>query len=193
MRRVCFCWGLVLLLTSTLLAQKRDKDPTAGFPRALLHAQYVYVTSMTGGEFNVSTYPEDRAVIHTVQGALQKWGRYTLVYEPEDADLIFNVRPGRELEARAGVRVSPGSAPSPAGTGMPSSAAEMVGAGLGPADDYVEVLMPVPTDKLNVSGATLLWRRTRHNGLADGAPLIQEFRKEADAAATHDLQAKRKP
>ena len=65
MRRVCFCWGLVLLLTSALVAQKREKDPTAGFPRALLHGQYVYVTSMTGGEFNISTYPEDRAVIHT--------------------------------------------------------------------------------------------------------------------------------
>jgi hypothetical protein len=34
--------GLVLLSTSALVAQKGDKDPTAGFPRALLHAQYVY-------------------------------------------------------------------------------------------------------------------------------------------------------
>ena len=193
MRRAYFCCGLVLLLTPALVAQKREKDPTAGFPRALLHGQYVYVTSMTGGEFNISTYPEDRAVIHTVQDALQKWGRYTLVYELEDADLIFNVRSGRELEGRAGARVTTGSPPPPGGTGMPSSAAEIVGASIGPADDYVEVLMPIPTDKVNVSHATLLWRRTRHNGLADGAPLIQEFRKEADAAAAHDTQAKKKP
>jgi hypothetical protein len=193
MRRACFCWGLVLLLTSAVVAQKRDKDPTAGFPRVVLHAQYIYVTSITGGEFNISTYSEDRAAIDTVQDALQKWGRYTLVYKPDDADLIFNVRSGRELEARARARVTPGSAPPPAGTGMPASADEIVGASVGPADDYVEVLMPIPTDKLDVSRATLLWRRTRHNGLADGAPLIQEFRKEADAAAAHDTQAKKKP
>ena len=31
MRRVCFCWGLVLLLTSALVAQKREKDPTEVF------------------------------------------------------------------------------------------------------------------------------------------------------------------
>ena len=193
MRRACFCWGLVLLLTSALVGQKREKDPTTGFPRAMLHAQYVYVTSMTGGEFNISTYPEDRAAIGTVQDALQKWGRYTLVYKPEDAELIFNVRAGRQLEARAGVRVTAGSAPPSTGTQATTSIGEMVGANVGPADDYVEVLMPIPTDKLEVSRATLLWRRTRHNGLVDGAPLIQEFRKEADAAAAHDTQAKKKP
>lgn len=193
MRRACLCWGLVLLSTSALLAQIREKDTTAGFPRALLHAQYVYVTSLTGGEFNISTYPEDRAVIHMVQSALQKWGRYTLVYGPEDADLIFNVRSGRELEARSGTRVTPGSAPPPDETGMPTTAGQIVGAGVGPSDDYVEVLMPNPMDKPNVSRATLLWRRTRHNGLIDGAPLIQEFRKEADAAAAHDTEAKKKP
>jgi len=193
MRRAYFCWGLVLLLTSALVAQKREKDPTAGFPRAMLHAQYVYVTSMTGSEFNISTYPEDRAAIDTVQDALQKWGRYTLVYKPEDAELIFNVRAGRQLEARAGVRVTTGSAPPSTGTRATTSIGEIVGANVGPADDYVEVLMPIPTEKLEVSRATLLWRRTRHNGLVDGAPLIQEFRKEADAAAAHDTQAKKKP
>jgi hypothetical protein len=159
----------------------------------MLHAQYVYVTSMTGSEFNISTYPEDRAAIDTVQDALQKWGRYTLVYKPEDAELIFNVRAGRQLEARAGVRVTAGSAPPPTGTRATTSIGEIVGANVGPADDYVEVLMPIPTEKLEVSRATLLWRRTRHNGLVDGAPLIQEFRKEADAAAAHDTQAKKKP
>ena len=190
MRRFCFSWALVLLLAGALLA--REKDPTAGFPRVLLHAQFVYVTSMTGGEFNVSTYPEDRSAIDTVQAALQKWGRYTLVYKPEDADLIFNVRAGRELEARAAVRANAGSPPLPAGTGMPSPV-EMVGASVGPADDYLEVLMPTPTGKLNVSRATLLWRRSHHNGLGDGAPLIQDFRKEADAASAHDAQARKKP
>src|SRR5215471_6925145 len=116
MRRACFCFSLVLILVSALQAKKRDKDPTAGFPRVLLNARFVYVTSFTGGEFNISTYPEDRAAIDTVQEAIQKWGRYTLVYKPEDAEVIFNVRAGRELEARAGVRVA--STPPPTGTGV---------------------------------------------------------------------------
>jgi len=189
MRRACICLGLLLVLTCALQAQKRVKDPTAGFPRSLLNARFVYVTSMTGGEFNTSTYPEDRAAIDTVQDALQKWGRYTLVYKPEDAELIFNVRAGRQIEARAGVRGSVGSAPPQAGTRI----GEIVGANVGPADDYVEILMPIPTEKLNVSRATLLWQRTRHNGLGDGAPLITQFREEAGAAAAHDAQAKSKP
>jgi hypothetical protein len=193
MRRACVSLGLLLLLTSALQAQKRDKDPTAGFPRALLNARFVFVTSMTGGEFNISTYPEDRAAIDTVQDALQKWGRYTLVYKPEDAELIFNVRAGRQLEARAGVRGTAGSAPPSAGTRVTTSIGEIVGTSVGPADDYVEILMPIPTDRLNVSHATLLWKRAHHNGFGDGAPLIKEFREESDAAAAHDAQAKKKP
>jgi hypothetical protein len=193
MRRACFCWSLVLVLASLLQAQKREKDPTAGFPRALFHAQFVYVTSMTGGEFNVSTYPEDRTAINSVQGALQKWGHYTLVYKPEDADLIFNVRAGRELEGHGGVRLNRGSAPPPGGTGVPASVGEIVGAGVGPADDYLEVLMPIQTERLDPSHATLLWRRTHHGGFGDGAPLLQEFRKEAEAAAAHDAQSRKKP
>lgn len=192
MRRACLCWSLVLILASALQAQKRQKDPTAGFPRAMLHAQFVYVTSMTGSEFNVSTYPEDRAAIDRVQDALEKWGRYTLVYTVEDADLVFNVRSGRQLEGRTGVRAISGSAP-PGGAGVPTSIGGIVGARVGPADDYVEVLMPVATDKLDVSRATLLWRRKDHGGLGDGAPLIQEFRKEAEAAAAHDSQSTKTP
>jgi hypothetical protein len=191
MPRACFCCLLVLILASALPAKKRDKDPTASFPRALLNARFVYVTSFTGGEFNISTYPEDRAAIETAQEALQKWGLYTLVYKPEQADLIFNVRAGRELEARAGVRVA--TAPPPSGTGGNTGTGAMVGANFGPKDDYVEILMSIPTERLNLSHATMLWNGSRHHGLADGAPLIQEFRKEADAAAAHDLQSKKKP
>ena len=69
----------------------------------------------------------------------------------------------------------------------------MAGASVGPPDDYVEILMPVPTERLNPSHATMLWQRTRHNGLGQDAPLIQEFRREADAAAAHDRASKKKP
>lgn len=185
MPRACWVWSLVLILACLSQAQKRDKDPTAGFNRALLHAQFVYVTSMTGGQFKASTYETDRAAIDIVQNAIQTWGRYTLVYKSEDADLIFNVRAGRPLEARAGVSAT-------GGTGVPTSAGEMAGASVGPADDYMEVLQPIPTESLEVSHATQLWRRTQHGGFEDGAPLVQEFRKEAEAAAAHDAELKKK-
>jgi len=191
MRRACFCFSLVLIVASALQAKKRDKDPTAGFPRVLLHARFVYVTSFTGGQFKISTYPEDRAAIDTVQEAIQKWGRYTLVYKPEEADLIINVRAGRELEASAGLRTA--SAPPPTGTGVNTSTGGMWGASIGPADDYIEILTPIPTERLDLSRATIVWNRTRHNGLGQGAPLIQEFRKEADAAAAHDADSNKKP
>ena len=191
MRRACFCFSWVLILASTLQAKKRDKDPTAGFPRVFLNARFVYVTSFTGGQFDTSTYPEDRAAIETVQQALEKWGRYSLVYKPEQADLTFHVRAGRELEVAAAVRV--GSSPPPNGPEANTGTAEMVGANVGPKDDYVEVLMPTPTERPNVSRGTILWNRTRHNGLGQGAPLIQEFRKEADEEAAHDAASKKKP
>lgn len=191
MRRACFSVSLVLILASALQAKKRDKDPTASFPRALLSARYVYVTSFTGGEFNISTDPEDRTAIETAQKALEKWGRYILVYKPEEADLIFNVRAGRQVEARAGLRV--GSPQPTIGPGVNTGTGGMWGAGVGPKDDYVEILMPNPTERLKVSRATLLWNRERHNGLGNGAPLIEDFRKEADAAAAHDAESKKKP
>ena len=191
MRRACFCFSLVLILASALQAKKRDKDPTTGFPRDFLNARFVYVTSFTGGQFNPSTYPEDRAAIQMAQEALEKWGRYILVYKPEQADLIFNLRAGREVEVATAVRV--GSSSPQIGSGANTGTAEMVGANIGPKDDYVEILLPTPTEGLNAGRATLLWNRTRHNGLGQGAPLIQEFRKEADAAAAHDAESKKKP
>src|SRR5215471_4898589 len=109
MRRACFCFSWVLILASALQAKKRDKDPTTGFPRVFLNARFVYVTSFTGGQFNPSTYPEDRAAIQMAQEALEKWGRYILVYKPEQADLIFNLRAGREVEVATAVRVGSSS------------------------------------------------------------------------------------
>ena len=177
MRHRAYVLGLLLVLTSVLQAQKRDKEPI--LPSILWTSQFVHVTSMTGDEFNISTYPEDRAAIETVRDALREWGRYTLVSKLEDAELIVNVRSGRQLEAGGGARTTPGSIGG------------IVGAGVGPADDYVEILMPMPTGRLNVRHTTVLWQRALHNGLGDGAPLIQEFRKEAEAAAANAAQAKK--
>ena len=57
----------------------------------------------------------------------------------------------------------------------------------------MEILMPTPTERLDPSHATLLWRRAHHGGFGSGAPLVQQFRKEAEAAVASDAKAKKKP
>jgi hypothetical protein len=71
------------------------------FPKTLLNARYVYVTSYDGAEFNPNILPEDRAAISNVQSALQQWGRYTVVYRPQEADMIVAVqsRPSEDVLA----------------------------------------------------------------------------------------------
>ncbi len=188
MRRHWFCLALVLLLPAAL--HSKEKDPTAGFPRSLLHAQYVYVTSMTGDAYNPSTVTEDRDAIQRVEEAIRKWGRYTIVMRPEQADIVFRVRAGRLAEATGGMHVGVGTPPS---AGRPTTTAGPVfGADVGPPDDYLEVLNSTGSRPTEMSSAAVLWRRTRHNGLGVGAPLVQDFRKEADAAAQRDA-AKQKP
>ena len=71
------------------------------FPGTLVNARYVYVTSYDGDQFNINLFPEDRQAISTVQDAMQKWGKFTLVYEPNQADIVLMVtsRPSEDILA----------------------------------------------------------------------------------------------
>jgi hypothetical protein len=71
------------------------------FPGTLVNARYVYVTSYDGDQFNTNLFPEDRQAIATVQDALQKWGKFTLVYQPSQADIVLMVtsRPSEDILA----------------------------------------------------------------------------------------------
>jgi hypothetical protein len=82
---------LVLLLTAVAgMAAVSSYDQP--FPGTLINARYVYVTSYDGNQFSPNLLPEDRQAIATVQDAIQKWGRYILVYRPQDADMILAVQ-----------------------------------------------------------------------------------------------------
>ena len=54
-----------------------------------------------GGQFNPNLLPEDRQAIGTVQDAIQKWGKFILVYEPRQADIVLMVmsRPSEDVLA----------------------------------------------------------------------------------------------
>src|SRR5713101_798447 len=71
------------------------------FPGTLVNARYVYVTSYDGDEFNSNLLPEDRNAINAVQDAMQKWGKFILVYRPQDADIVLMVqsRPSEDVLA----------------------------------------------------------------------------------------------
>ena len=92
--------GLVLtLLIVTVVAMA--KPTVQPFPKILINARYVYVTSYDGDQFNPNLLPEDRQAIATVQSAIQNWGRYIVVYKPADADMILVVqsRPSEDILA----------------------------------------------------------------------------------------------
>src|SRR5580692_9331475 len=99
---------LVVALLSATLALAAPKSPKANapqnvpaFPGTLVNAKYVYVTSYDGDQFNINLLPEDRQAIAAVQDALQNWGKFTLVYEPRQADIVLMVmsRPSEDVLA----------------------------------------------------------------------------------------------
>lgn len=99
---------LVAVLLATTLALASPKPPKAiaqqnipPFPGTLVLAHYVYVTSYDGDQFNPELLSEDRAAIGVVQDAMQKWGKFILVYEPQQADIVLMVtsRPTEDVLA----------------------------------------------------------------------------------------------
>ena len=71
------------------------------FPGTLINARYVYVTSYDGDQFNINLLPEDRQAIATVQDAMEKWGKFIVVYKPREADIVLMVmsRPSEDVLA----------------------------------------------------------------------------------------------
>jgi hypothetical protein len=90
--------AMMVMLLATTLAVAAQKAPKANppqnvpaFPGTLVNARFVYVTSYDGDQFDPNLSPEDRGAISTVQDAMQKWGKFILVYEPHQADIILMV------------------------------------------------------------------------------------------------------
>jgi hypothetical protein len=101
---------LLLVLTASLAFAAPPSYTSQPFPKTLRNAQYVYVTSYDGDQYNWNLLPEDRQAISSVQDALQKWGRYVVVYRPQDADMIIMVqsRPSEDVLAVYDAKLWPG-------------------------------------------------------------------------------------
>jgi hypothetical protein len=108
--------SVVLLATTLALAAPNPPKVNAAqnvpsFPGTLVNARYVYVTSYDGDQFNPDFLPDDRQAIGAVEDALQKWGKFTLVYEPHQADIVLMVmsRPSEDVLAVYDARGWPGN------------------------------------------------------------------------------------
>lgn len=90
-----------LLLCLALTGAAFGAKATPAMPGIFANARFVYVRSYDGGQFNPNVWPEDRDAIGRVQDALQKWGKLTVVYRPQDADIIIAVqaRPSEDIVA----------------------------------------------------------------------------------------------
>ena len=94
MRKLASVLCLLLIATAVMAASVTTNSDNSipQFPGTLRNARYVYVTSYDGNEFNPNLLPEDRDAIINVQDALKQWGKYVVVYRPQDADMILVVQ-----------------------------------------------------------------------------------------------------
>src|SRR5690242_9064144 len=101
MKRAFGVLCVLLVAAAGFAAPNVQQSNVPAFPKTLLNARYVYVTSYDGGQFNPNILTEDREAISNVQNALQQWGRYVVVYRPQDADMIIAVQslPSEDLLA----------------------------------------------------------------------------------------------
>ena len=91
---------LVSLALTTLSAAAASGNPPQ-MPRTLASARFVYVAAYDGDQFDPNLLPDDRAAIGRVEDAIGKWGKLTVVYRAQDADIILMVesRPSEDVLA----------------------------------------------------------------------------------------------
>ncbi len=103
MKRFSLFAAIVILVAaiSAAAAPRPSSTIVPAFPGTLANAQYVYVASYDGDQFDPNLIPEDREAIGAVQDAIQNWGRLTIVYQPSEADIIILVtsRPSEDVMA----------------------------------------------------------------------------------------------
>lgn len=170
-KRMASVW---LLLVFVLALKAEDKNPIQAVVK---NATYVMVTTYSGDIFSPDVSPDDRRAAQNVQDAIQKWGRYKLVYNRGDADLILVVRTGRLAEVKGGVQVGTTTQRQGDATYRSHGSAESIGGEVGDPQDTLEVYMA----SRGINGPPL-WRGRAQGGLkAPEMQLVKEFRSKVEA------------
>jgi len=187
--------ALVSVLALSSFAQKK-KDPKQEIPDQVLVAQYVYVTGWHGDLYDLRTPPEERTAISRVESAVQAWGRYKLVYHPDEADIMLVVKPGHlgVVGIGGGVGMPPdiGIGTPPPSNRQPGSVGNSIGYGAeaGNPSDYLLVSTSPKDDPVQ---APYIWRRGATNGFQGRKiPLLEEF-KQAVSDSDKAMSARKKP
>ncbi len=165
-------WLCSLLVLVSPLALGKDKP----FPALIVNARYVLVTTYAGDDAtSPRTMPDDRKAVGDVETALKRWGRYVVVYNRRDAEIILRVRKGSVAEALVGPHIH-------VGTDKPSPT-------VGPA--ATGDVNTTTEDMLEIFDATLgtdsppLWRAFRTGGLnPPDMSLVRKLRSEVEASVT---------
>lgn len=166
-KRMASVW---LLLVFVLALKAEDKNPIQAVVK---NATYVMVTTYSGDIFSPDVSPDDRRAAQNVQDAIQKWGRYKLVYKAGEADLILVVRTGRLAEVKGGVQVGT----QRVGDTTSRSHGSAIGGEVGDPQDTLEVYMA----SRGINGPPL-WRGRAQGGLkAPEMQLVKEFRSKVEA------------
>jgi hypothetical protein len=178
----------VLLVAVLLLGlQGYAKDPS--IPALVLQARYVALGYETAEGFipesdfqsfaTPKVEPEDRQALSNIYDALNKWKRYIVMINPSEADMLIAVRAGRRASAMGGITVGTGGTDPTTGRRQSTGIGPMIGAEVGPADDYLAVYQSDEGRE-----AVRLWVGTRQDGLVGKSPaLFKNFKDEVEAAA----------
>ncbi len=84
-------WLVAMLLCFSGLAFAAGGNDGKPFPALIASARFVYVTTTDGPPESSEVLPEDRQALADVENEIQRWKGWTLVYRPQDADLILVV------------------------------------------------------------------------------------------------------
>jgi hypothetical protein len=83
---------LLFLVGGAFAAPNSSYDGVAALAANVSSARYVYVTSYDGSEFSSNPLPQDQKAIANVQNAIQKWGKFVVVDNPQQADIVLMVQ-----------------------------------------------------------------------------------------------------
>ena len=164
---------LTILLLAALTVSAKNKTE---MPAVITNATYVMVTTYDGGPLNPELTPEDRGAVADTQQAIEKWGRYKLVYNLKEADLILVVRTGRTGQMGGTVRRSTSVGPG----AQPGGSALGIGAEAGDPEDSLSVYSVTQ----DLKSAPPLWRSRAVDGLkGPQSPLMEEFQSKVEVSA----------
>ena len=93
---------MVLLVLGGAVAAAPAKNKKDAVPPAFCQAKSVYIQTANGDPQGPGVSGDDRAAASALIAQLQDWKRYTVVTQPQQADLIWVVRSGRGLAHGAG-------------------------------------------------------------------------------------------